>query len=116
MGMRIGTWNVNGIKAREEDGLQARKEELMRWLQENQPAVMGVQEIKTGDTNFLNRFRDELLKRDYHAEFHEEPGRNGVAILSKDPLKVTRKGLPGVVRKSGRLRAPSNCPHRPQSS
>ena len=74
----------------------------MRWLQENQPAVMGLQEIKTGDTKFLNRFRDELLKRDYHMEFHEEPGRNGVAILSKYPLKA-RRGLPGQESLGARL-------------
>ena len=86
VGMRIATWNV--------DGLKARREELVRWLQEEQPTVMGLQEIKTGDAKFLHCFRDELAKQDYYAEFHEEPHWNGVAILSKYPLKVTRKGLP----------------------
>ena len=55
---------------------------------------MGLQEIRTGNAKFLDRFRDELLKEGYHAAFHEEPHRNGVALLSKYPLKVTRKGLP----------------------
>ena len=85
--MRIATWNVAG--------LQARREELVGWLQENQPTVMGLQEIKTCKAKFLNCFRDELRKQSYHAEFHSEPRWNGVAILSKYPLKVTQKGLPG---------------------
>lgn len=85
--MKIATWNVGG--------LQARREELVRWLQENQPTVMGLQEIKTCKARFLHCFRDELLNEGYHAEFHAEPRWNGVAILSKHPLKVTQKGLPG---------------------
>ena len=93
--MRIATWNVGG--------LQARREELVRWLQENQPAVMGLQEIKTGNAKFLHRLRDELLKEGYHAEFHEQARWNGVAILSKHPLKVTQKGLPGQEDRGKRL-------------
>ena len=97
--MRIATWNVNGLKAR--------REELMRWLQETQPDVMGLQEIRAGNAKFLNRFRDELKEADYHAEFHEEPRYRGVAILSRHPLNVTRKGLP---RTKGAW-APGSWPH-----
>ena len=85
--MKIGTWNINGLKAR--------REELLRWLQEKQPDIMGLQEIRTDNAKCLSRFRDDLQKMGYHAEFHSEPRWRGVAILSKCPLEVTREGLPG---------------------
>ena len=85
--MKFATWNLGG--------LQARRDELMRWLQDNRPAVMGLQEIRTCKADVLRRFRDELLNEGYYAEFHTEPRWNGVGILSKYPLEVTQKGLPG---------------------
>ena len=85
--MRIATWNINGLKAR--------REELLRWLQEKQPDVMGLQEIRTDNAKCLNRFRDDLQKMGYHAEFHSEASWRGVAILGKCRLEVTREGLPG---------------------
>ena len=63
--MRIATWNINGLKAR--------REELLRWLQEKQPDIMGLQEIRTDNAKCLSRFRDDLQKMGYHAEFHSEP-------------------------------------------
>ena len=85
--MRIATWNING--------LNARREELLRWLQEKKPDVVGLQEIRTDNAKRLNRFRDALQNMGYHAEFHSEPRYRGVAILSRWPLEVTRKGLAG---------------------
>ncbi|MCY4556423.1 MAG: exodeoxyribonuclease III [Chloroflexi bacterium] len=99
--MRIATWNINGLKERHE--------ELLRWLQDNEPDVMGLQEIKTENAIRLNRFRDDLQKMGYHAEFHSEARYRGVAILSKWPLDVTRKGLPGQTGLGARLLSASTA-------
>ena len=37
--MRIATWNVNGLRAR--------LEYITRWLEDRQPDVVGLQELKT---------------------------------------------------------------------
>lgn len=93
--MRIATWNVNG--------LNKRRKELVGWLRENQPAVVGLQEIRTGSARVLHDFRDEVAKQGYYAEFHEQPRWNGVAILSKYPIGVIQKGLPGQEELGARL-------------
>ena len=42
--MRIATWNINGIKARQ--GL------LLTWLKQQQPDIVCLQEIKSVDEAF----------------------------------------------------------------
>ena len=42
--MKIVTWNINGIKARLEN--------LKAWLEESQPDIACLQEIKSIDENF----------------------------------------------------------------
>ena len=85
--MRIATWNI--------DGLKARRDELVRWLCKNQPDVMGLQETKTDDHEFLARHKPVFEAEGYRAAFHGEPSHNGIAILSKQHLEVTQSGLPG---------------------
>lgn len=93
--MRIATWNVNGLKAREE--------ELIAWLDRRNPDVLGLQEIRTSDPVFLRRIRSRLRAEGYHAAFHGEPRRNGVAILSRHPLNKERRGLPAQQSRGHRL-------------
>ncbi|MEK1854395.1 MAG: exodeoxyribonuclease III [Phyllobacterium sp.] len=82
--MKIVTWNINGVKAR--------IEVLTTWLQESDPDIVCLQEIKSVDESFP---RFELEALGYHVETHGQKGFNGVAILSKKtPDEVTR-GLPG---------------------
>ncbi|MBZ9653591.1 exodeoxyribonuclease III [Phyllobacterium lublinensis] len=82
--MKIVTWNINGVKAR--------IEVLTAWLQESNPDIVCLQEIKSLDDGFP---RFELEALGYHVETHGQKGFNGVAILSKkSPEEVTR-GLPG---------------------
>lgn len=82
--MKIATWNINGVKARIEN--------LLHWLQECQPDVACLQEIKSMDDLFP---RLEIEALGYHVETHGQKGFNGVAILSKtSPVEVNR-GLPG---------------------
>ena len=42
--MRIATWNINGVKARQ--GV------LMKWLEDNSPDIVCLQEIKIVDEDF----------------------------------------------------------------
>ncbi len=82
--MKIATFNINGIKARAE-GFPA-------WLDETVPDVVLVQEIKSLDANFPRKLFEN---RGYFLETHGQKGFNGVAILSKLPLRDVTRGLPG---------------------
>ncbi|MEM9343779.1 MAG: exodeoxyribonuclease III [Pseudomonadota bacterium] len=82
--MKIATFNINGIKAR----INA----LSDWLDEAQPDVAVLQEIKSVDENFpAEHFED----KGYNVATHGQKSFNGVAILSKLPLEDVTKGLPG---------------------
>lgn len=82
--MKIASFNINGIKAR----LNA----LTDWLDDAQPDVALLQEIKTVDEGFP---REIFEDRGYNVETHGQKGFNGVAILSKPPLEDVTRGLPG---------------------
>jgi exodeoxyribonuclease-3 len=83
--MRIATFNVNGIGSR----LPA----LLQWLQETQPDVACLQELKAPGERFPQA---ELAQAGYQAVWHGQKAWNGVAILARGqlPLEVVR-GLPG---------------------
>jgi exodeoxyribonuclease-3 len=82
--MKIATFNINGIKAR----IAA----LGDWLDEAQPDVAVLQEIKSVDAAFP---RDIFEDRGYIVETHGQKSFNGVAIFSKYPLEDITRGLPG---------------------
>ncbi|MEL6960957.1 MAG: exodeoxyribonuclease III [Pseudomonadota bacterium] len=82
--MKIATFNINGIKAR--------AEALPRWLDQAQPDVVLLQEIKSVDDAFPREIFEE---RGYNVETHGQKSFNGVAILSKLPLEDVDRGLPG---------------------
>jgi exodeoxyribonuclease-3 len=82
--MKIVTWNINGIKARIEN--------LKIWLQESQPDIACLQEIKSVDENFP---REEIEALGYHVETHGQKGFNGVALISKISPDEVNRGLPG---------------------
>jgi exodeoxyribonuclease-3 len=82
--MRIATWNVNGLKARIDF--------LCAWLESRKPDVVGLQELKTEDTQFPHaRFAD----LGYVAHVHGEKAWNGVAVLTRGPAEELQRGLPG---------------------
>jgi exodeoxyribonuclease-3 len=82
--MKIVTFNINGIKAR--------IEALPQWLDEEQPEIAILQEIKSVDEGFPREIFEE---RGYNVETHGQKSFNGVAILSKLPLEDVTRGLPG---------------------
>ena len=82
--MRIATFNINGVKARIET--------VLRWLDAQKPDVAVLQEIKSQDEGFP---REPFEDRGYTVETHGQKGFNGVAILSRLPLEDVTRGLPG---------------------
>jgi len=82
--VKIATWNVNSIRARE-----AR---LLDWLAARRPDVACLQELKVADDAFP---RETLEAAGYHAAVHGQRTYNGVAILSRRPPEDVVKGLPG---------------------
>ena len=83
--MRIASFNINGIKAR--------LPRLIEWLQETQPDVACLQEVKSQDEGFP---ADEFEKIGYGAIWHGQKSFNGVAILAKGQTPAeTQRGLSG---------------------
>ena len=83
--MIIATWNVNS--------LLARIERVTAWLERKRPDVVCLQETKCEDRQFPH---DALLALGYHsAHKGEKGGRNGVALLSRQPLEQVVTALPG---------------------
>jgi exodeoxyribonuclease III len=86
--MRIATWNVNSVKQR--------MPRLLPWLDERQPDVVCLQEIKLTDDQFLDLLGKDLDSRGYEVAVHGEPRWNGVAILSRAGLDDVVPGLDGA--------------------
>ena len=82
--MKIASFNINGIKAR--------TPALIHWLKESKPDVALLQEIKSIDEAFPTETFEDL---GYNVETHGQKSFNGVAILSKYPLREITRGLPG---------------------
>jgi exodeoxyribonuclease III len=86
--MRIATWNVNSVKQR--------MPRLLPWLDERQPDVVCLQEIKLTDDQFRDLLSRDLDRRGYEIAVHGEPRWNGVAILSRAGLDDVTPGLEGA--------------------
>jgi exodeoxyribonuclease-3 len=82
--MRIATWNINGVRARLEFAL--------RWLAERKPDVVALQETKLVDEQFPS---DAFEAAGYRVAAYGQKAWNGVAILSRWPIRVCQRGLPG---------------------
>lgn len=74
--MKIATWNVNSIRAREE--------RLLSWLQRWQPDVLCLQELKVSDDDFPY---DSIREAGYCAAINAQRTYNGVAILTRKPCE-----------------------------
>jgi len=70
--MKIGSWNVNSVRARIKN--------ILNYLKSSNPDILMVQEIKTEEKNFP--FRD-FKTLGYKSYVFGQKGYNGVAFLSK---------------------------------
>ena len=83
--MKFATYNINGVVPRLAN--------LLAWLEEKQPDVVGLQEIKCADADFPAR---ELEAAGYGAIWRGQGRHHGVALLTRgDTPRETRQALPG---------------------
>lgn len=89
--MIVATYNVNSINARLEN--------LLEWLAKNQPDIVLLQEIKT-EFNAFPFF--DIQTAGYEAKILGQKSYNGVAVLSRNKIKVREEGLPGIEDENAR--------------
>lgn len=82
--MKIATYNINGINGR--------LSILLRWLEDAQPDIFCLQELKCEQHKFPER---QIREAGYNAIWQGQKSWNGVAILSKTEIKELRNDLPG---------------------
>jgi exodeoxyribonuclease-3 len=81
--MKLATWNVNSIRAREE--------RLIAFLDRHAPDLVCLQELKTTTEDFPY---EAVERAGYVAAVYGQKTYNGVAILSKKPLDEVLVGWP----------------------
>lgn len=82
--MKIATWNVNSMKVR--------LPHVLEWLQNHDPDVLVLQEIKQLTENFPT---DALAELGYHSIANGQKTYNGVAVISKTAPAEPVTELPG---------------------
>ncbi|MCO4763701.1 MAG: exodeoxyribonuclease III [Myxococcales bacterium] len=81
--MRIVTWNVNSLKARQDF--------VSAYLDEESPDVLCLQELKLEEHKVPTEI---FTSRGYHLAIFGQKQWNGVLIASKTPLEDVHRGLP----------------------
>ncbi len=82
--MKIATYNVNGVNGR--------LTVLLHWLQNAQPDIVCLQELKAPQEKFPEQ---AIRDAGYNAIWHGQKQWNGVAILAKGTIEEISKTLPG---------------------
>jgi len=80
--MKVVTWNVNSLRAREE--------RVLRWIERHRPDVICLQELKLEEEKFPSLAIREL---GYQAAVLGQKTYNGVAILGRGALSDVHAGL-----------------------
>jgi exodeoxyribonuclease-3 len=91
--VKIATWNVNSIRQREQH--------VLRWLEEAEPDILLLQEIKCEAAAFPAKSFNAI---GYEADAVGQKAYNGVAVLSRVPLRVTCRCLPGMPESDAQAR------------
>ena len=90
--MRLATWNINGLRAR--------LDFILHWLESRQPDIVGLQELKMEEDQFPSMVFEAA---GYSTLVHSQKAWNGVAILSRNPMELVTAGLPGQEKYGARL-------------
>ncbi|MDX5332604.1 MAG: exodeoxyribonuclease III [Gammaproteobacteria bacterium] len=83
--MKIASWNVNSLRVR--------LPQVLDWLAEARPDVLGIQETKLTDDAFPV---EEIRAAGYEVAYSGQKTYNGVAILSRAPFEDVITDLPGL--------------------
>lgn len=90
--MKIATWNVNSLKVR--------LPQVLAWLEEQQPDILVLQELKLEQDKFpLEAFADI----GFQVAHWGQKTYNGVAIISKKPLENVQCNMPNFADPQARL-------------
>ncbi|KAA6209715.1 exodeoxyribonuclease III [Avibacterium paragallinarum] len=81
--MKVMSFNINGLRAR--------PHQLEAIIEQYQPDILGLQEIKVADEDFPYALVEHL---GYHVYHHGQKGHYGVAFLLKQVPKAIHKGFP----------------------
>lgn len=73
--MKLASWNVNSLKVR--------LPQVLEWLNDTRPDVLGLQETKLADEHFP---ADAFREQGWHCAFSGQKTYNGVALISRHPL------------------------------
>jgi exodeoxyribonuclease-3 len=82
--MKIATWNVNSVRSR--------KELLLKWLAQDKPDVVLLQELKCTNDLFPAAEIEDL---GYNLALHGQKALNGVAVLSLFPIDEFKTNFSG---------------------
>ena len=82
--MKLATWNINGINAR--------NERLQAFLARHSPDVVCLQELKAEDGRFPRDLYEDL---GYRVQTFGQKAYNGVALLAREPITDVVRGLDG---------------------
>jgi len=83
--VKIASWNVNSLRVR--------LPQVAKWVGEQQPGILCLQETKLTDDNFPSA---EIEALGFHAAYAGQKTYNGVAILSKQDIQDTVTDFPAL--------------------
>ncbi|MBS57069.1 MAG: exodeoxyribonuclease III [Rickettsiales bacterium] len=81
--MKISSWNVNSINAR--------IEHFIKYIKSDKSDIYLIQELKCIEENFP---KNEIESLGYNCYINGQKAWNGVAIISKSEIKITKNKIP----------------------
>lgn len=81
--MKIASWNVNSIRVR--------LEQVLYWLDNAKPDILGLQELKMQTKDFPVEAFEEV---GYHCAIDGQKTYNGVALLSREKPAAVHRSIP----------------------
>ncbi len=84
--MRIASWNVNSVRTR--------LDQVIAWLQQEQPDVLCLQETKVADDLFPHQAFEQI---GYRCAISGQKAYNGVALISRLPLEDVQVGFSALL-------------------
>ncbi|MDZ7810971.1 MAG: exodeoxyribonuclease III [Arhodomonas sp.] len=82
--MKIASWNVNSLKVR--------LPQVLAWLEQARPDIVGLQETKLTDENFP---AEAMAEAGYQSVHSGQKTYNGVAVLAREPITGAVTDIPG---------------------
>lgn len=96
--IKAATWNVNSVRAR--------LPVILRWIGEESPDILCLQELKATDEQFP---RDDFGRLGYDSFVNGQVRWNGVALLSRVPVNDVRTDLLGFLPDQKRMISAEAC-------